>query len=77
MPSFQMFLPQIALPICFFFAEADSLFPKGKPLVLLSAPVFLLILPLLLANRIHHKPIEARTAEPTEPRAKELLPVEV
>lgn len=71
------FRPQIALPICFFFAEADSLFPKGKPLVLLSAPVFLLILPLLLAKRIHHKPTEAREAEPTAPRTKELWLVEV
>jgi hypothetical protein len=58
----------MAFPICFFFAEADSLFPKGKPEVLLSAPVFLEIRPDELAKRIHHRPTAASPPEPIDPR---------
>lgn len=49
--------------ICLFFAEADSEFLKGYPLVLVSAPVFLLILPWLVANSMHQRPTEAKLAE--------------
>jgi hypothetical protein len=45
---------QIAFLICFFLAEADSLFPNGKLLVRLSAPVFLLICPPPVPNRTIH-----------------------
>jgi hypothetical protein len=38
---------------------------KGYPLVLLSAPVFRLILPLVVANNIHQRPIEAKMVDPT------------
>lgn len=68
--------PQVALPICFFFADADSLFPKGKPLVLLSAPVFLLIFPGLLAKSIHHKPIDPSAAENSAAKTNEVFLVE-
>src|SRR6187402_2266034 len=55
---------QIAFPICFFFADADSLEVNGNPLVLLSAPVFLLILPEVEANNMHHNPMAAKPADP-------------
>jgi hypothetical protein len=64
----------MALLICLFFAEADSEFLKGYPLVLLSAPVFLLILPLLVANNMHQRPIEARLAEAMVARTKAIGP---
>ena len=42
-----------------FFLSAST-FLKGNPLVLLSAPVRLLILPAELPNSTHHKPIAAK-----------------
>jgi hypothetical protein len=59
------------------FLLSASLFLNGKPLVLLSAPVFLLILPLLLANKIHQKAIAAKKVEPSVPKLKERTPVSV
>jgi hypothetical protein len=69
--------PQIALLICLFFAEADSEFLNGYPLVLLSAPVFRLILPLLVANSIHQRPIEAKPADPMADMARTAWPPEL
>jgi hypothetical protein len=65
-----MAFSQVDFPISLFFAEAASLFSKGKALVLLSAPVFLPILPLLVANKIHQRPMAARAADPVDPRTK-------
>lgn len=62
------------LPFFFFSASA---FLNGNPLVLLSAPVFLLILPLLLANRMHHSAIADRNADPIVPKLKLKTPVSV
>jgi hypothetical protein len=63
----------IYLPFLF----SASVFLKGNPLVLLSAPVFLLILPLLLANKMHHNAIAARNVDPRVPKLKEKTPVSV
>jgi len=57
------------------FLLSASLFLKGNPLVRLSAPVFLLILPLLLANRMHQNATAARKVEPSVPRLKLRTPV--
>lgn len=50
------------------FLLSASTFRNGNPLVLLSAPVLLLILPLSPANIRHHSPKAARTPLPTNPR---------
>lgn len=59
----------------FFFSA--SAFLNGKPDVLLSAPVFLLIRPLLLANKMHHSATMARKPEPSVPKLKAMTPVRV
>lgn len=57
------------------FLLSASAFLNGNPLVLLSAPVFLLILPLLLANKMHHSATMARKPEPSVPRLNDVTPV--
>lgn len=57
------------------FLLSASAFLNGNPLVLLSAPVFLLILPLLLANKMHHSATMARKPEPSVPRLNASTPV--
>jgi hypothetical protein len=64
---------RIYLPFLF----SASLFLNGNPLVLLSAPVFLLILPLLLANKMHQKATAAKNVDPSVPRLKDMTPVSV
>jgi hypothetical protein len=63
----------IYLPFLF----SASVFLNGNPLVLLSAPVFLLILPSLLANKMHQNATAARKVEPSVPRLKDMTPVSV
>jgi hypothetical protein len=59
------------------FLLSASVFLNGNPLVRLSAPVFLLILPLLLANKIHQKATAAKNVDPSVPRLKLRTPVSV
>ena len=61
--------------IYFAFLLSASEFLNGNPLVLLSAPVFLLIRPLLLANRMHHSATMARKPDPSVPRLNDVTPV--
>jgi hypothetical protein len=63
----------IYLPFLF----SASWFLNGNPDVLLSAPVFLLMRPLLLANKMHHNATIARKPEPSVPRLKAITPVRV
>lgn len=57
------------------FLFSASWFLNGNPDVLLSAPVFLLIRPLLLANSMHQSAIIPRKPEPSVPRLKAMIPV--
>lgn len=52
-------IPSSCLPFPFHFCAA-TVFPKGHPLVLLSAPVLLLICPGSPPNMTHHRPIAAK-----------------
>ena len=49
---------------------AASVFLNGNPVVLLSAPVFRLIFPLLLAKSTHQRPMAATTEYAIIPIAK-------
>jgi len=66
--------PVQLLPYLPFFFSA-SRFLNGYPLVRLSAPVFLLILPSLLANKMHHIATEAKKPLPSVPRLNDSTPV--
>src|SRR5947209_5652196 len=72
---YRLFTVRTAPRIYLTFLLSASAFLNGNPLVLLSAPVFLLILPLLLANKMHHSATVAKKPEPSVPRLNDVTPV--
>ena len=56
------------------FLLSASMFLRGNPLVRLSAPVLLLILPGELPNRRHHKPKAPSRLLPMHPKMKPVCP---
>lgn len=66
--------PYNAFPL---FLSASTLFLNGNPLVVLSAPVFRLILPSLLANRMHQIATAQKKPLPATLRLKLRMPVSV
>ena len=65
--TYTLFLPA-------FFLSASVLL-NGKPLILLSAPVFRLILPPLVAKSIHHSAMAAKSPDPATLNANDICPV--
>lgn len=69
-----MFRQKLSICVYLAFLFSASWFLNGNPDVLLSAPVFLLMRPLLLANKMHQSAIIARKPEPSVARPKDMTP---